>query len=246
MRVFLNLENYRGFLGVLQDLSMGEQGPFWVSRQNRIQSAEFKPAQLRAAQALGLRVPRTLLTNTPDAVRAFVEECNGKIIIKAVAKGVIDPEDVYGTGQERFMYTSQVLPEHLTDLNGVRVCTHLFQELLPKFMDLRVVVIGKHVFTIGIHAHSEEAALDWRRSYHDLSYSIEQLPNDIEQKLLQLVRRFDLQYSSADLILTPKGEYYFLELNPNGQFYWMEQPTGLLMAEAMANLLCFPSEYCLC
>src|SRR5581483_9296982 len=63
VRVFLNLENYRGFLGVLQDLSMGGQGPFWVSRHNRIQSAEFKPAQLRAAQALGLRVPRTLLTN---------------------------------------------------------------------------------------------------------------------------------------------------------------------------------------
>ncbi len=81
---------------------------------------------------------------------------------------------------------------------------------------------------------------------HDLSYSIEQLPNDIEQKMLQLVRRFDLQYSSADFILTPDGDYYFIELNPNGQFYWMEQPTGLPMAETMANLLCFPSEYCLC
>jgi D-alanine-D-alanine ligase-like ATP-grasp enzyme len=94
--------------------------------------------------------------------------------------------------------------------------------------------------------YSEQAALDWRQSYRDLSYSIEQLPDEIEQKLLQLVRGFNLQYSSADFILTPSGEYYFVELNPNGQFYWTQPPTGLAMAEAMVDLLCFPEEYRLC
>jgi hypothetical protein len=242
-RAFLNLENYRGFLGVLQDMSLLGIGPFWVSRRDKIQAAEFKPAQLRAAQTLGLRVPRTLITNKPGAVRDFYEECQGQIIAKAVAKGVLDPDGQYMAGQERFIFTNAVAPEDLEDLAGVSACAHLFQERIAKAMDLRVVVIGRQIFTIGIHAHSEQAALDWRRSYGDLSYSVETLPDEIEQKLLQLVRLFGLQYSSMDLILSPEGEYVWLEANPNGQFLWMASPTGLPMAEAMANLLYCPEEY---
>src|SRR5262249_12091870 len=48
-RTFVNQENLRGFLGVLQERDTG-QGPFWVSRRDRIQAAEFKPAQLQQAQ----------------------------------------------------------------------------------------------------------------------------------------------------------------------------------------------------
>lgn len=242
-RAFLNLENYRGFIGVLQDMSLLGIGPFWVSRRDKIQAAEFKPAQLRTAQALGLRVPRTLITNEPGAVRDFFEECQGQIISKAVAKGVLDPDGQNMAGQERFIFTSPVAPEDLEDLTGVSICARLFQERIAKAMDLRVVVIGRQVFTIGIHAHSEQAALDWRRSYGDLSYSVETLPDEIEQKLFQFIRLFGLQYSSMDIILTPAGEYIWLEANPNGQFLWLAPPTGLPMAEAMANLLYCPEEY---
>lgn len=242
-RAFLNLENYRGFLGVLQDMSSLGIGPFWVSRRDKIQAAEFKPAQLRAAQALGLRVPRTLITNKPDALRTFYEVCQGQVICKAVAKGVLDPDGQYMAGQERFIFTNSVAPGDLEDLVGLGACAHLFQERIEKAMDLRVVVIGQQVFTVGIHAHSEQAALDWRRSYGNLSYSIEPLPAEIEQKIFQLVRQFGLQFSSADFILSTEGEYVFIELNPNGQFYWMAAPTDLPLAKAMANLLYSPQEY---
>jgi glutathione synthase/RimK-type ligase-like ATP-grasp enzyme len=148
--------------------------------------------------------------------------------------------------QPRFLHTSKVEAEHLEHLEEVRVCAHLFQEMIPKAMDLRVVVVGRQVFAVGIHSHSSESALDWRRAYGDLTYSTEQLPSQVEQQLLQLVCQFGLQYSSADFILTPDGEYIFVELNPNGQFYWLEPPTGLPMAEALADLLAQPEDYQLC
>lgn len=243
-RAFLNLENYRGFLGVLQDMSsLPGIGPFWVSRRDKIQAAEFKPAQLRVAQALGLHVPRTLITNQPDAVRDFFERCQGQIIAKAVAKGVLDPDGQYMAGQERFIFTNPVAPEDLRDLTGVSACAHLFQERISKAMDLRVVIIGRQIFIVGIHAHSEQAALDWRRSYRDLTYSIETLPDEIEQKLFRFVRLFGLQYASMDMILSQEGEYVWVEANPNGQFLWLAPPTDLPMAEAMANLLYDPKEY---
>ena len=238
IRAFLNLENLRGFLGILQ-------GAFWVSPRSAIQAAEFKPTQLQAAQSVGLQVPRTLITTNPDAALAFFEECGGSVVSKAVAKGVVDIEKVYLKDEPRFMHTSQVEREHLEDLEGVRVCAHLFQEKISKAMDIRVVVIGRQIFAVGIHSHSQDSALDWRKDYANLSYSIEQLPAEIEQKLLAVARTFGLQYSSADFILTPEGEYIFVELNPNGQFHWLAPATGLPMAEAMANLLQYPEEYSL-
>jgi hypothetical protein len=65
VRAFLNLENQRGFLGILQEK---EHALFWVSRRDCIAAAEFKPAQLSKAQAIGLLIPRTLLTTDPEAV----------------------------------------------------------------------------------------------------------------------------------------------------------------------------------
>jgi hypothetical protein len=241
VRDFLALENLRGFVGILH-------GPFWVSPRGAIQAAEFKPAQLQAAQALGLRIPRTLITNDPATVLAFFEECEGAMISKAVARGVVDPEGSLLRDQPRFLHTSKVERDHLEEeqVEGVRACAHLFQELIPKAMDLRVTVIGRQLFTVGIQTQSEVSALDWRRGYDTLTYTRERLPVEIEQKLFHLVRRFGLQFSSADFMLTPEGEYVFVELNPNGQFYFLVPPTGLPMAEAMADLLCAPEDYCLC
>jgi hypothetical protein len=236
VRAFLNLENLRGFLGILQEK---EHALFWVSRRDCIAAAEFKPAQLSKAQAIGLLTPRTLLTTDPEAARRFYHECAGRVILKAVAKGFLDPNNQQGFGEERYIYTSPLLPEDLDFLSEVQICAHLFQERLDKLMDLRVVVIGRRVFAIGIHSPH----LDWRIDYNALSYSREQLPDEVEQKVLTLVQAFGLQFSSMDFILTKERNYVFIEGNPNGQFLWLAPPTGLPMAEAMADLLCFPKEY---
>ena len=113
--------------------------------------------------------------------------------------------------------------------------------MLPKRFDLRVVVIGRQVFAAEIHSqHSERARLDFRRGY-----AVHALPQELEAKELALVRLFELQFSSMDFLLTPEGDYVFLDLNPNGQFSWLQ--TRLLdrfpLKEAMADLLAFSEDY---
>ena len=44
---------------------------------------------------------------------------------------------------------------------------------------------------------------------------------EIENKLSEFMKRSDLETGSIDIILTPQGEYYFLEVNPTGQFGWV-------------------------
>lgn len=143
---------------------------------------------------------------------------------------------------------SKVQPEHLPSLDGVRATAHLFQEYIPKRCDIRVVVIGRQVFAAEIHSqHSERSRIDFRQGYEDLIYAVHTLPDDIKAKALALVGLFQLQFSSMDFILTPEGEYVFLDLNPNGQFYWLQ--VRLLhhfpLKEAMADLLVSPEDYCL-
>lgn len=244
VREFIGQEAYRGLLGVLLG-APGQERPFWVSRPDRIRAAEFKATQLAAAANVGLRVPKTLVTNEPAAVLAFYQECAGKVVCKAVARGILAPNGEYDPDEARFIYTNTVLEEHLRDLNGVRATACLFQEQIEKAMDIRVVIIGKQIFAVEIHTHSDQARVDWRRAYAELSYCSHQIPDDIERKLLQLGRLFHLQYSSVDFILTKGGEYVYLEQNPNGQFMWLEPATNLPLAEAMANLLLDPEGYAL-
>lgn len=65
-------ENERRWCAVQARLGLGgllaTLGP-WLNHPHRIGYAEYKPVQLRAAAACGLRVPRTLVTNDPGTAR---------------------------------------------------------------------------------------------------------------------------------------------------------------------------------
>ncbi len=48
---------------------------------------------------------------------------------------------------------------------------------------------------------------------------------------------FEINFASLDMILTPEGEFVFLEINPNGQWLWLEEELGLPLLASMADLL---------
>ncbi len=239
-------ETRRGLLGLLySQTGPGASTPaLWVSAPEAIERAEYKPLQLAAAQAVGLRVPRTLLTTDPVAVRMFFEACAGQVVCKALARGVVEWPD----GSAAYLYTSAVQVTDLAALEGVQAMPHLLQERLPAACALRVVVIGQQLFAVEIHPPATEPGmLDWRRAYSQLHYELHSLPRHVETQLLTLTQSLGLQFSSLDLLLTPEGEYVYLEQNPNGQWYWLEERLGarLPLAEAMARLLAHPEEVAL-
>ena len=46
-----------------------------------------------------------------------------------------------------------------------------------------------------------------------------------------------LTFGAIDLIETPKGEYVFLEINPNGQWLWLDDMLDLGISAAVADWL---------
>jgi ATP-grasp ribosomal peptide maturase len=228
-RYFADGEATKGFGGVLRSLEC-----LWVSHPDALRAASYKPRQLQYARELGLRIPRTLITNDPSAFLQFYETCQGKIISKTLNNGFI----AVGGDAYHAIYTSVVSPALLQHADNVRLTAHLFQEQVEKELELRVTVIGSMVFAVAIFSqHSERTRIDWRKHYPDLRYSVYALPEAISQQCLALVRHFRLVYGTIDLILTPEGECVFLELNPGGQYLWLEQETGLPLTEALIDVL---------
>lgn len=227
-------ESRRTLLGTL-----GATPCFQLDRWSRVREADHKELQLRRAANAGLAVPRTLVTNDPAAATAFFRQLKGKVLFKmqhsfAVMRG----------GLEHVVYTNPLTEADLGTLDGLRLCPMTFQEAIAKKLELRATVVGRKVFTAAIDSQASSDGLnDWRRDGVALleSWIPWSLPRRVERQLLTVVSAFGLNYAAADLILTPKGEYVFLEINAGGEFFWLERVPGLPISEALADTLLTPA-----
>jgi glutathione synthase/RimK-type ligase-like ATP-grasp enzyme len=205
---------------------------FWVNHPDRSRIAGSKILQLKTAQEIGFRIPKTLVTNDPERVRAFFHACDGNIIYKPFYSG-------FFVGTENACFTSPVSLEKLSQIDLIANTPGIFQERLPKRIELRITVIGRKVFATEIHSQTATDSLsDWRRAdIETLPHDVHALPHDIEARCLKLLDRFDLAYGAIDMVVTPGGDYVFLENNPSGQFGWIENKTGQPLTEALAKML---------
>ena len=206
----------------------------WMSHPAKIQAAESKVYQLCVARSLGLQVPDTLVSNNPSEVRKFFDEERGEVVAKPLRLGYLD----YGDRQTG-IFTNRVSPGELEDDPPIRLAPVIYQQLIPKLYDVRVTVVGGRLFAVAIDSQSDPAAsVDWRRTDNpDLPHSVHKLPPRLEETCLEYVAALGLKYGAIDLVLTPEGEYVFLEVNPNGQWVWVEDKLGLPVSESIASWL---------
>ena len=220
--------------GAMYSHELPSAGVTWMSHPAKVQAAESKIYQLSVARSVGLRIPDTLVSKDPSEVRTFFDEKGGEVIAKPLRLGYFD----YGDRQAG-VFTSRVEPGHLEDGLAIRLAPVIYQPLIPKLADIRVTVVGQQLFAVAIDSQSDPAArVDWRRTENeDLPHSIHQLPAQLEELCLAHVSALGLGYGAIDLVLTPEGEYVFLEINPNGQWVWMEEKLGLPISGAVASWL---------
>lgn len=211
--------------GILSSLSC------WLNHPSRIAAAEFKPFQLDAAVRVGLRVPRTIVTNDPSAAGRFAESV-GRIIYKPLACSFLDDKN----GEHLPIYASLAEREILTD-PSISLTAHLFQEWIEHEYAVRLTVVDRKFFACAIRAGSDAAYVDWRSDYAALTYSIVTCPPWIERGVTALMEKLGLRFGALDFLVTPAHEWVFLEINPNGQWAWIEEETGLAITVAIADSL---------
>ena len=224
------VESQRALWGMLVSLPA-----FHLDPVAQVRLVEHKQLQLRVARRLGLRVPRTLITNHPNAVRAFKSDCPDGLVTK-----MLEPCLIPTKSGSKGVFTTTLASDDFEHLDGLQLCPMVFQERVPKRLELRVTIVGQRVFTAAVDSQAIDGAeVDWRREPERVIEAWERytLPDDVERRLLTLMNRFGLNYGAIDLILTPDDRYAFLEVNPGGQYLWIENHLSLPISEAIADVL---------
>lgn len=212
----------------------------WMSHPTAIWQSEHKPFQLSLAARVGLRIPKTVITNDPSAVRKAFAEFQS-MVVKPVRTG-----HVMYQGHEFSIFTSRLLREHLDELESAKWSPAIYQELIPKRFDVRVTIVGKRVFAAAIDSQSDPKSLiDWRQTSNpQLPHYPTTLPKDVTARLLDLMDLLGLNFGAVDLIETPDGDYVFLEVNPNGQWLWIDDMLELGISDAIVEWLSGPTHLC--
>ncbi|MEP0392352.1 MAG: hypothetical protein ABJ205_10190 [Erythrobacter sp.] len=189
-----------------------------------------KLRQLGFAAECGFRVPKTLCSNDPDQISAFIAGLEDGLCIQKPLTSFDSP-----TG--RTSYTRFFTIEMANEMaKNVRVAPSLYQEYISSPVEWRVTVVGKRAFAAAIQKPIEND-LDWRRSHARNEIVQFELDKGLKDRLLDLHQNFGLHYGAYDFMLDGEQNPVFLEVNPVGQWLWIEKLAGLSISEAIADLL---------
>ncbi|HEV2498313.1 MAG TPA: hypothetical protein VGY31_01885 [Terriglobia bacterium] len=177
------------------------------------------------AVEMGLPVPETIVTNSPEDARIFLSASPQSSVFKVL------------TGARFFFAdTRRITADHYDFLDALEFAPIILQREVEDKRDIRATVIDDEVFAAEIVPNHQGARLDWRL---DASASVlaHRLPDSVSDSLVLLVRRLGLRYGAIDLALRSDGCYVFLEINPGGQFLFAEIHAGLPISTALARAL---------
>ena len=213
-------------------LSLLRPDAFWVNPSRAVE-ANTKPLQLAHALKAGFRVPETLVTNDPEAVRAFLAERGGQVVFKPLTLSMWRSGDDF-----RAPYSRLVTEADLVDDDLLRAAPGIYQEPVPKAYEVRLTMMGHR--PLAARLRSQETAggrLDWRRSYGELVMEPMETPAEVTRRAVSFLASMGMVFGCLDLIVTPEGEWVFVENNQAGQFLFVEQAAGLPMLDAFCELL---------
>ncbi|MFC1593933.1 hypothetical protein ACFL38_01235 [Candidatus Omnitrophota bacterium] len=211
---------------------------FWLNPYPDNLQLQEKVYQLQIAQQIGFLIPFTFITTSLKHARAVLADSKHDFIYKSFAPLMVERKNRHGKDKALFLYTSPVKKTELRDFETEYPTPNIFQHYVSKKREVRITVVGKKVFAAEVDSQALEAGKhDWRKAIHTLPFRVHSLPRGIERKCFRLMRKLGLNYCTIDMIVTPKDEYVFLELNPNGQYGWIEGMTKQPITKNIARML---------
>jgi len=191
-----------------------------VNPYSAVRFIRNKAVQLQLAGASGLRIPATLMSNSPAAVREFFDQNPDNAICKAFATHVWQQQgstDISVT--ETFSLNRAELPE---DDEVFTFAPAIYQEKVKKQFDVRMVLMGDRVYSFAVRTPAN--SLDWRYDAALRNVAVERIatPAAVESGVLRFAAAAGVCTGSLDFAVDRNGEWWFLEINEQGQFLWLD------------------------
>lgn len=173
-----------------------------------------KLKQFQIAEKLGMKVPKTILTNNKEELKRFKREI-GRIVMKPLQEAV----SFFLNDKSYISYTKKITDAQIESFPDTFFpCT--FQEQIDKDFEIRAFFIESELYSIAMFTQENDNTLIDSRNLDDTDeYRCVpmKLPNEISNKIEALMLHFGLNTGVLDLIFF-EGEFTFLEINPVGQF----------------------------
>lgn len=191
-----------------------------MNRAGPMGSNQSKPYQAQLIARAGFLTPPTLISNDPEAVRAFLTE-HGRVIYKSISalRSVVQ----------------ELTPAGLRALERIRYLPVQFQAFIPG-EDLRVHVAGERVFASRIRS----SAIDYRyagREGLDVELESVYIEDALVERCRSLSEQLELPLCGIDLRVAPGGEVYCFEVNPSPAYSYYQEQTGQDIAGAIVEYL---------
>lgn len=197
-------------------------------------AAENKFLQQSIAKEIGFSIPKCITSNIKSKLIEFVESCDSEAVLK------LHTQDFYKVGQDyKGIYVNKVSKDDLCEFNEYSENPITLQEYVNKDFEVRYTVVDGQHFCCRIDSQSSDISkTDWRR--YDIAntpYFAIIPPIEIKKKIELLMEKLNLNFGALDFIVTPNGEWYFLEINSMGQWLWIEDLTNLNISDAIVEWL---------
>ncbi|ASQ44610.1 hypothetical protein [Legionella clemsonensis] len=197
------------------------KGPWWINPYESINYASSKPYQLKLASASGFKIPSTLISNSPEHIKAFIAaNKKNEVIYKSFCS-----HHWYENERLKLSYTQSVTLEQLPSDPVLQMTPGMFQEKLKKKYELRVTAFGDYLVAVKINSQGHPKGLaDWR-VIPPLELKIEpySLSSEVSNMIRIFMKNLGIVFGCFDFVVTPEDEIYFLEVNQQGQFLWIEE-----------------------
>ncbi len=203
-------------------LQLQRDGITVVNAPHAASVLQYKPYQLHVLRKMGARIPRTLISNDPAAIRAFYAEVKD-VIFKPLMGGAL---------------TRPLDAEALEKLELVTQSPVIFQERV-RGDDLRIMLVGDDVVS-SVAIVTPEQQLDFRGdpvySGGGASYREVELPDEVKAFCREASRECGLLFAGID-IKHQGDDWVFLELNSSPIYLDVELKLGHRISRAIAELL---------
>lgn len=206
-------------------------GSIYENRTNKLYN-------LKIASSVGLKIPITKILTRKTELITFLNQFE-KVITKPIGQAglIFDNDRISIDG------TTTVVNKNKAVNYPDNFQASLFQEYINKAYELRIFFLDGECYVNAIFSQlDEQTKIDFRNYNYEKPNRTPpyKLPKNIKQKIINFMNKISMKSGSIDIIVTPRKEFYFLEVNPVGQFKQVSYPCNYYLEKEIANYLSKP------
>lgn len=187
---------------------------FWETRL-----ALNKIRQYLFAAKSGLKMPQTLVSNSPDISMEWMQ--GRDVVAKSLSRPLLTTE--MSERGRTFAYTHKITFDDMCNVAQIVVTPVQFQGLIKRDYELRVTSFRGSHHVVAIRSNDlDPNRIDWRATATECEYWSTHLSSETSARLDRLMKQLGIDFAASDFIVDPSGQEWFLESNPNGAWLWLE------------------------